>query len=337
MVAIKKRLLRHMDLKVLTSLFVGLICLSCSDEEWDFSQRTEPVVPKTVVYINVAEVNPLNALCYTMNGNPFFTHVILSAATVTTDSQSGAVLDCSGDNVVNALQLAPQLQQKGLKVLLSITGSGCGLGFANMTDAQIEDFANQINTVVSTYSLDGVDFNDDNAQYGTNGFPPANSTSYTSLLTVTRAKLGTDKLITVYDNSTGYSRHLTSMTSVIDYSWSDKFGLSLDYRSRIGLANWQYCPFSQKLNIPYVSTDAGTIKNTLRRFLEGNNGALMFFNLRKTPETTTTIDYPYGPSLPIETTTTVTTEDVRQILNLTAERIFKASVEVVDDNEFVEW
>ena len=40
------------------------------------------------------------------------------------------------------------LQDKGRKVCISIEGGGKGLGFCNLTDAQIADFTAQVKAVV---------------------------------------------------------------------------------------------------------------------------------------------------------------------------------------------
>lgn len=50
------------------------------------------------------------------------------------------------------------LQDKGRKVCISIEGGGKGLGFCNLTDAQIADFTAQVKAVVTEYGLDGVNF-----------------------------------------------------------------------------------------------------------------------------------------------------------------------------------
>lgn len=319
-----------------TALFVILTTIAivgCTKDEWDFGKRVPPVTPITVTYVNVDEVNPLNATLYTMEGKPFFTHVVFSTATVTTDASQKAILSYS-DKVGKALELTPQFHEKGVKVILSITGSRCGLGFANMDKGQIADFVSQVKAVVNDNDLDGVDFNDDNANYGMYGFSPANSASYAEVISAMREALGEDKLITVYDNLEGYSRHLTSVASLVDYAWSSKYGLSIDSRSRIGLANWQYCGFSQKLNLEFASTDTYTVQQQLRQFQESNMGALMFYDLRKTPQFFS-IPGQYDWQEPTEYT--VTTEDVRQILDRTAERIFQSTVEAPDDSELLDW
>lgn len=121
------------------------------------------------------------------------------------------------------------LQDNGKKVCLCIEGGGRGLGFCNMTDNQIDDFAAQVKACVEMYGLDGVNLWDRNSSYekaDENGLPPMNTTSYPKLIQKMKAALG-DKLLTLvdYGEPTEYF-HDTGATGGIkagehiDYAWS---------------------------------------------------------------------------------------------------------------------
>ena len=119
------------------------------------------------------------------------------------------------------------LQEHGRKVCISIEGGGKGLGFCNLTDAQIEDFAAQVKTVIEQYELDGVNLWDRNSGYGKEGMPAVNTTSYPKLIKALREALGTEKLltVTVYEEptSTFWDTQATGGIAVgdyIDYAWS---------------------------------------------------------------------------------------------------------------------
>lgn len=312
----------------------GVLNSACTDDSWDFSKRTEPVTPITAVYIEVNDVNPLNALCYTMNGKPFFNYVILFAANINRTADGKAELAYKGGKLERALtETVKPLQEKGVKVLMSILGNHTGLGFANLTDEQVEDFATQITEVVEKYNLDGVDFDDEYAEYGTNGCMPANATSYANLISVVRAKLPEEKLITVFDVDTGNSKTLPTAADCVDYAWSEQYG-QFKGRCRFGLSNRQFCGYSQKLDIPFVATDTYTIKSNIKLCMQSYMGALLFYDLRKTPEVREDpTKYDWDPNKYY----TLTTEDIRLILNRTAERAFNATVEVTDETDFYEW
>ena len=119
------------------------------------------------------------------------------------------------------------LQDKGRKLCMSIEGGGKGLGFCNLSDMQIADFASQIKAVVYEYGLDGVNLWDRNSSYGKEGMPAMNTTSYPKLIKALREALGSEKMITVtvYDKPTEsfWDTEASGGIAVgdyIDYAWS---------------------------------------------------------------------------------------------------------------------
>lgn len=118
-----------------------------------------------------------------------------------------------------------QMQDKGRKVCVCIEGGGSGLGFCNMTDAQIADFAEQVRIFITTYRLDGVNLWDRGSGYGKEGMPAVNTASYPKLIRALRAALP-DKMLTVVDyeepTESFYDTNLTDDIAVgelIDYAW----------------------------------------------------------------------------------------------------------------------
>ena len=119
------------------------------------------------------------------------------------------------------------LQDKGRKVCLCIEGAGTGLGFCNLSDAQIADFVAQVKDVVKRYGIDGINLWDRNSGYGKDGMPEMNTTSYPKLIKALRETLGQDRMLTVVDHMepTGYfwDTEATGGIAVgkyIDYAWS---------------------------------------------------------------------------------------------------------------------
>src|SRR5207248_10941304 len=97
-----------------------------------------------------------------------------------------------------ATQIRP-LQAKGIKVELSILGNHQGAGFANFpSQSAAAAFAKQLSNAVTQYGLDGIDFDDEYADYGTNGTGQPNASSFVYLIQALRNDMPT-KLITLYD------------------------------------------------------------------------------------------------------------------------------------------
>lgn len=127
------------------------------------------------------------------------------------------------------------LQDKGRKVCISIEGGGKGLGFCNLTDAQIADFTAQVKAVVTEYGLDGVNFWDRNSGYGKEGMPAMNTTSYPKLIKAVREALGDGLLVTLTDHMepTEYFWDTAAMGGIevgqyLDYAWSGYLDNSKD-------------------------------------------------------------------------------------------------------------
>ena len=119
------------------------------------------------------------------------------------------------------------VKDTGRKLCICIEGGGKGIGFCNMTDAQITDFVHQVKQVIEQYGFDGVNLWDRNSGYGKEGFPEMNTTSYPKLIKRLREELGPYKLITVADYAapTEYFWDVDSMGGIevgqyLDYAWS---------------------------------------------------------------------------------------------------------------------
>lgn len=269
-----------------------MFATSCSNEEAVNDQQVQSGAEisgtatgiKTVAYVEVNDINPLNAGSYYMDGNAFYDYVIIFAANIR-GVGNDAVLHFN-ENITailgNPNKYIVPLQNKGIKVLLSVLGDHTGLGFANLTDAQAEQFATALANAVTTYNLDGIDLDDEYAKYGTNGYPAANSTSYSNLVNKLRGKLAPGKLITVFDWD--YSNTLGAAVPSIDYAWSGHFGGSTYYSTTIpGLPNSKWSP--QAINLRGINS-ATAVKTKSTQAVNAGMGAIMTYDLRNTNHTT---------------------------------------------------
>ena len=152
------------------------------------------------------------------------------------------------------------VQETGRKVCLSIEGGNTGLGFCNMTDAQIEDFASQVKLLFATYNLDGVNLWDRNSEYGKEGMPPMNTTSYPKLVKALREVLGQDKLLTLTDHE-----------EPTEYFWDTEATGGIKVGEYLDYAWTGYCDEDYPFEIvdPYHPDDPNVSKEHIRKAIAG--------------------------------------------------------------------
>lgn len=267
---------------------IALLTTACSNNEnMEVISKDAPManaprslgdkIPKLAVYIETDEVNPLNAgeyyFCGTKPKDYVVDYTILSASSIRgTASNVQLYHNMNQTYILNhANELIRPLQDKGIKVLLGLVGGHTGVGFANLTSTQIESFAQQLANCVMTYGLDGVDFDDEYAEYGRiSGTPSPSGTNFSRLIQALRIRMP-NKLITAfyYGFACDFSQNAKD---VLDYMWTN-FGVS---NAPTGFSNnkWARLSIHYTYGIPSIST----IQSVSKAY--AGYGAIMMFNLR---------------------------------------------------------
>ena len=189
--------------------------------------------PLGVCYVEVNNHNILNTGAYTLKtgGQQLFDLAIVFAANINYDAATGRTLLYNNNNVTKVLAnrdtYIKPLQDKGIKVTLSVLGNHQGAGISNFTSrAAARDFARQLALTVSTYGLDGIDFDDEYSDYGKNGTGQPNDSSFVMLTEELRA-LMPDKIISFYYFGPARTRQTYQGKRVgdfVDYSWNAVYG-----------------------------------------------------------------------------------------------------------------
>ncbi|RNL77924.1 chitinase [Sinomicrobium pectinilyticum] len=244
--------------------------------------------PLSVVYVEVNNHNLLNVGSYTLeeSGAQYFDMAMIFASNINYDADRKKTVLYHNPNVTEVLnnkeKYIKPLQDKGIKVLLSILGNHQGVGFANFTSrAAAKDFAQQLRKAVEDYDLDGIDFDDEWAKYGTNGQPVANDSSFVMLVQETR-KLMPNKIISLYDigEAAQYTEwNGTRVGELIDYSWQAYYGSygaprisGLEDKNRLG-------PAAVWINRqPYDPLEAA---NLARRTMDDGYGIFLQYDLKQ--------------------------------------------------------
>jgi hypothetical protein len=236
----------------------------------------------SVAYVEVNDNDLAVVGDYSLSGTdtPVFDLAIIFAANINHDG-TRAVLHLN-DQVQATLddaasQIRP-LQERGIKVLLSILPNHQGAGFANFPDASAaRDFAQQLADVVEEYGLDGIDFDDEYAEYGKNGTGQPNAHSFVDLVLSLRELLGQDKLITFYNigpsaqRTDDGDRHAGDH---VDYAWNPYYGTWAP-PSITGMSKAQLSPAA----VSIYQTSASQSAEFAQRTLDEGYGVFLTYNL----------------------------------------------------------
>ncbi|WP_144875035.1 endo-beta-N-acetylglucosaminidase H [Microbacterium sp. 1.5R] len=241
---------------------------------------------KLAVYVEVNSNDLANVADYELadSGAPAVDLAMIFAANINYDGEK-AYLHFN-ERVTETLQDAENqirpLQAQGTKVLLSVLGNHQGAGFGNFsTYAEADAFAAQLADAVTTYGLDGIDFDDEWSQYGANGTPQPNAQSFGWVASALRDRLGPDKLITLYAIGPSYTTTDFSgfdVNATLDYAWNPYYPTydaptvpGLDDRARIGAAA-----------IDLSNTSAATAADFAQRTAADGYGVYVAYNLTAT-------------------------------------------------------
>lgn len=272
-------------------LATGAMFTACNNEIEEIAIEAQPEAvtraygdktPKVVAYIEVNDTNPLNAGSYMMDGKAFFDIVEIFAPNIRKDADGDPAV-WFNDNVTCIMNDVDKyirpLQAKGIKVVLTMLGDHAGIGFANLTDAQVEIYTDILTYVVNHYGVDGIGFDDEYADYSTSLI----SGSFGKIITSLRAKIGDDKLITVFQWGNYLSSQINAAAGAeIDFAYPGNFGAStfVSSSSIAGVTNAQWSPMALNLRSASTYLSLSTIQSNAQKAANGGYGAIMTYDLR---------------------------------------------------------
>ncbi|WPB94475.1 endo-beta-N-acetylglucosaminidase H [Streptomyces malaysiensis] len=238
--------------------------------------------PTSVAYVEVNNNSMRNVGKYTLanGGGNVFDVAVIFAANINYDTGTKAAYLHFNENVQRVLDNAATeirpLQQKGIKVVLSVLGNHEGAGFANFPSQQAASaFAKQLSDTVAKYGLDGVDFDDEYADYGNNGTGQPNDSSFVHLVTALRANMP-DKIISLYNIGPAASRLSyggVDISSKFDYAWNPYYGTW--QVPRVALPKSKLSPAAVEIG----RTSQSTAADLARRTVSEGYGVYLTYNL----------------------------------------------------------
>ncbi|MFJ3821520.1 endo-beta-N-acetylglucosaminidase H [Streptomyces nodosus] len=238
--------------------------------------------PTSVAYIEVNNNSMLNAGKYTLagGGGNVFDVAVIFAANINYDTSTKTAYLYFNENVQRVLDNAATeirpLQQRGIKVVLSVLGNHQGAGFANFTSQQAASaFAKQMSDAVDKYGLDGIDFDDEYAEYGNNGTAQPNDSSFVHLVTALRTNMP-NKIISLYNIGPAAQRLSyggVNVSSKFDYAWNPYYGTW--QVPGIALPKSKLSPAAVEIG----RTSQSTVASLARRTVSEGYGVYLTYNL----------------------------------------------------------
>ncbi|HET9893439.1 MAG TPA: endo-beta-N-acetylglucosaminidase H [Streptosporangiaceae bacterium] len=237
--------------------------------------------PITTAYVEVNSHSIANVGKYVLaaGGANVFDIGIIFAANINYDGTSAYLYfnPQTQSVLANAATLIAPLQAQGIKVLLSILGNHQGVGFANFPDQlAAAAFAEQLTGAVTTYGLDGIDFDDEYADYGQNGTEQPNAWSFPYLVQALRNDLP-DKIISLYfigPSATTLSYGGIEVGDLLSYSWNPYYG-SWNVPEVPGMAKARLAPAAIEIDGTPTSAASGLAQQTA----DDGYGAYNTYNL----------------------------------------------------------
>ena len=126
-------------------------------------------VPAAKIFstMEINDTNPLNNLCYTLKGSGKYLVdcLVLFSANINYNAETGRVYVFNNPNVQAILDGADKylrpLQDRGMKVVLSILGNHDRASVANLSPAAAKEFAKELKAICDAYNLDGIFWDDE--------------------------------------------------------------------------------------------------------------------------------------------------------------------------------
>ena len=208
---------------------------------------------KTVIYFEVNDANPLNALEFkTASGKYFFDDVVLFAANINWDAKKQRVYISNNDNVQFLLdhndEYLQPLRKAGMRVIISILGNHDQAGVAQLSEMGAKEFAREIAAYCRGYNLDGVAFDDEysNDPVLSNPWLAEQSVEAGSRLMYECKKVMPEKIVSLYSLGSLYADELKIIDgvepgqycdySVADYGRSEDPGIGMTLKQCAGMS-----------------------------------------------------------------------------------------------------
>lgn len=209
------------SLRIMTRTFLPVFLLSCA-------VHANAVLNMSYVELNSNQLSTVGCFVNKKNHKPFFNMTSIFAANINGNDVNHPYVyfNTEIDKLLNHTRTVKDLQEKGIKVLLTILGNHEQAGWSCMTEPrQAKAFANELAELVNKYHLDGIDIDDEYSPCAANDYSMIMISKFLKSHPLFKGKLLTKALFQdYYYFQSAYDD--THLADLLDYGWEMSYGSS---------------------------------------------------------------------------------------------------------------
>ncbi len=237
----------------------------------------------TNAYVETNDWNPLNVLRYEIGdtGVPYFDIVTFFAANIVHGPTGKPEPYFNGGIkalLENAEKTIRPIQRKGTRVVLDFLPHHQGWGYYNMRGADLDYFLTKIGEIMDKYGLDGIDIDEEYAEYGKHIGQPGTHDDAPSEFVREFRKRFPKKILSVFNYNIGFNDSVYEVLPdgtkkyMIDFAYNN-YGHSGATPSWVHKKN--HSSYSVECN---WGLDYNTTKSQARDAIQNNRSMFMYFN-----------------------------------------------------------
>lgn len=252
---------------------------------------------RTMMCMEVNDMNPLEVSSYTLknSGKMYYDAVMLFAANINYNAETGRVYVHFNENVsailANRDHYLQPLQDRGIKVYLSILGNHDRANVNNLADETARYYAQEIKSICDVYKLDGVFYN---SEYGKPIYPappgfvsPSTAAAARLFYEVKKLQPERDNIIYTYDFGSLPTVDGAQPGEYMDFIWTNYGGGPINPNSfpgvpkfNLGHYSWEFTQGSTYGNLSQLRKDGYGLHvhfgNRMRQSAMQNSARLLY-------------------------------------------------------------
>lgn len=226
---------------------------------------------RTMMCMEVNDMNPLECSSYSLknSGKTYYDAIMLFAANINYNEETGRVYVSMNENVsailANRDHYLQPLQDRGMKVYLSILGNHDRANVNNLADETARYYAQEIKAICDVYKLDGVFYNSEYGKPITPAPPgfvsPSTAAAARLFYEVKKLQPERDNIIYTYDFYSLPTVDGAQPGEYMDFIWTNYGGSSVNINNFPGVPKFNCGIYSWEFSMGSTYGDLSSLRN----------------------------------------------------------------------------